>query len=252
MLIYPEFPLPEHLMRGVIGWFAAHPDAWRSWRSIAGQPGVVLSSNSVTNVTRIVTKRGFAVRGNGTANSAFLSGTTNWNLSTTFCSFGVWAFMETATAAGIFFRYGQGGPGNGISLGVGSTSVDGTGGNVAALVDNVRHVNIGVSYGGIGLHYFGLTLGAGSTMRVHHDGRRIYNDSLGGPTFSATALHVLGHGLNDRNVIASVLDLKVWTRALADHEHGEIYRAGLRAARSETRRAGTVAAAAFSPFLVFR
>lgn len=246
---YSRFALRPEWRTGLQLWLAAEDITGGIWPARFGNLVLRPPAGAATDkVYKSVIRDSVALRGEGGSNFASMYSPNGWfpKISTTSLTMFGWCWVIGATNNGIIISYGADGNSSGICLGLGSTTIDGSGGNVCALLGNIAHVNTGVSYGGEGLHHLGMTLGGGDNLRIYLDGAKIYSGGGGSaPSFgtfgsSPYDVTVLGPSVTGltRFANAFIYDVKIWTYPFFDGQVATLYRSEL--AQFRTKRSVSI------------
>lgn len=214
--------------RNLLAWFPADRSSACRWQNrVPRFKEAILLPNNTAQISRDVTKYGDAVAGTGTANTAYMNCNlvgAGQELNNASFSIAHWVFCPAATSKGVLSAFSVTVTSWGTYIGFGNTTVDNVGGNICLIFGSIRHIGTGASYGGIGIHHIGYSLGGGNTVRVYLDGVRVYQDSGTPPGFMSTALQLLGVNNNNRNWAGTVIDTKMWNKPFQDAEWYSMYR----------------------------
>jgi hypothetical protein len=245
--IIPPYYLGSRLNQGLSTWFNVKED--NSSYILDNNLSFKLRLSKLTTggiVSREIVANKVGLTGDGTLGAVlqFISNVLPFITNTRLSMLG-WFYLPANTGRGVLLSYGAATSTFGFMIGIGNTTVDNVGGNVTALAGGLRHINSGISYGGIGLHHFGFVLGGGQTVRLFLDGKRIYQDAGSLPTINPIADYaVLGTrdtGAFPRCCAATFFDVKMWCYPLDDIDVANIYAMDLAhfSTKNLTRKAGS-------------
>lgn len=141
-------------------------------------------------------------------------------------TFAGWVNLASSSLSGCFIHNGKNSPEEGVSIGVGNGTFNGSPGNhLIVLLDQVAWDDSGVNIG-TGLHHVAITKGASGTAQLFYiDGALVFTGTTSDPVLNSGGVLQMGIDttISPRQFTGALDEWGIWSRQLSAAEVLQLY-----------------------------